>query len=145
MPVDLVRGGGGPALQGHDLVEMLPHGGIFTVDPHFVSGGGPILPLAGCAYIAPGDVIGSSQVLLIGIRLSDVSFWDEGEDWFVKNVGGAPMTDSTPCMDGTGDPKAPPSALLSGLDPGQRTASLALWQRIRNHLRDINFDLQSLG
>lgn len=94
---------------------------------YFVSGGEQKLPLAGCVEIVPRNVFGSAQAPLIGIPLSDVLLKDASEDPFTGNVGGPPMVDTTPRMNGGGtphansskdtgktdDPKVPPSALLS--------------------------------
>lgn len=40
---------------------------------HFVSGDEQLVPLVGCAEIAPGDAIGFAQAPLVVIPMSDVS------------------------------------------------------------------------
>lgn len=138
MPVTLVCSGGGSAFEWHSLVETSPQVGILSVGESFVSGGEEKTPLAGCAKIAPGDMIGFGQAPLAWILLSDGSLGDESDDSFVSNIGGGLMNDIIPRGIGSGDsrancsrdtrkvddPKILPFALLTPLDPAQSTPFL---------------------
>lgn len=154
-----VHGGSGPALEGHYRVEILPCLGTFTVREPFCIRRRAEDTLACCAEIAPGDVTGIAQVSLVGVPVSDVLLLDESDYVFVSNVIGEPMSDVSPHWDEsdylisssswdtvkTDGVLAPPSDLLSRLDPDQENIFLALWKSIFNHLRDIRSLLDYLG
>ena len=135
--VDLVRKCGTPALEGHYLVELSPSAGVFTVHEHFVSSGKQSIPLAGCATISPGDVIGTANAPLLEVPLDDVErdFPLHQEEFVYPTVER---------KDGS-DVKTPPSTLLERFDSQQRDAFLEMWERIPSHLHDICFDLQGPG
>lgn len=137
VPANVLRRGRDSAFKGRCLVEMSPHADEITVCKQFVSGGEQNTSLAGYAKIAPGDVIGFAQAMLVEILMCDASPWNTSDDSFASNAiegmsGVTPHENESgdlPASSGrdtgeTDEVKASPSALLSRLDPDQQIALL---------------------
>lgn len=128
-----------PWKEGYYLVEVSIRVGTFTMCEYLVSGGEGKTQLAGCAEIAPAEVIGIAQAPLVRIPMSNDSLWDQNDYFFVGNVVGVPKSKVLPHRDESEDLFAsgrdtakaddlagPRSALLSRLNPDQWNAFLDL-------------------
>eukprot|EP00752_Nemacystus_decipiens_P002032 g1947.t1 len=150
LEVNLVRADGAPALRGQYLVEMDPN--MMPTEEVFVSNGRQSIPVAGCAEIEPGTILGYASAPLLRVPLDSVED-DPGsaphhssvpgpvihgddvahepgappatcEDPFVHAVSGAAASPSRPSP-----PKPPPTK-------GPTTPPAALLTRLTDQQRD---------
>eukprot|EP00752_Nemacystus_decipiens_P012512 g11082.t1 len=150
LEVNLVRADGAPALRGQYLVEMDPN--MTPTEEVFVSNGRQSIPVAGCAEIEPGTILGYASAPLLRVPLDSVEedpvsaphhssvpgpvipgddvAHEPGappatcEDPFVHAVSGAAASPSRPSP-----PKPPPTK-------GPTTPPAALLTRLTDQQRD---------
>ncbi|CAB1114482.1 unnamed protein product [Ectocarpus sp. CCAP 1310/34] len=153
--VDLVRSSGMPALIGEYLVSFKPEVGALSSPDAFVSNGLQGIPLAGCAELEPGDVIGVSAAPLLRVSVENLKATP------CSIPTGPPTSTSPPRVDAVGPksgthrspdpasapppPKPPPQELLDRFSEAQSSGFMRLWARLPAHMHDIAFDLHNPG
>ena len=97
--VNLVRANGTPALQGNYLVDTIPD--MSPTSQLFVSNGKQTIPLAGCAELEPGDVIGSASSPLLRVPLDALHQFTHETDQRLQDVPGptSSATSTDTCED----------------------------------------------
>ena len=156
MEVNLVRSSGLPALIGEYLVSFRPEVGTLSSPDAFYFHGLQKIPLAGCAELEPGDVIGVSAAPLLRVPVETLMATSSSSP-----APGSPAPTSPPrvnIVDPASEaqrpsdpasapppPKPPPQELMDRFSEAQRSSFSRLWARLPAHMHDIAFDLHNPG
>ncbi|CAB1099587.1 unnamed protein product [Ectocarpus sp. CCAP 1310/34] len=144
-----------PALIGEYLVSFKPEVGALSSPDAFVSNGLQRIPLAGCAELEPGDVIGVSAAPLLRVPVETLKAAPSSIPTGPTTSTSPPRVNAVGPKSGTHrspdpasappPPKPPPQELLDRFSEAQRSSFMRLWARLPAHMHDIAFDLHSPG
>ena len=165
--VNLVRSSGLPALIGEYLVSFRPEVGALSSPDAFVSNGLQRIPLAGCAELEPGAILGTAAAPLLRVPVetltkSFTSSTSSTSSTSPSSNSSAPSPSTTASRVNTVDPnpearqpsnpppappppKPPPQELMDRLSEAQRSSFSRLWDRLPSHMHAIAFDLHDPG
>ncbi|CAB1111208.1 unnamed protein product [Ectocarpus sp. CCAP 1310/34] len=144
-----------PALIGEYLVSFKPEVGALSSPDAFVSNGLQRIPLAGCAELEPGDVIGVSAAPLLRVPVETLKAAPSSIPTGPTTSTSPPRVNAVGPKSGTHrspdpasappPPKPPPQELLDRFSEAQRSSFMRLWARLPAHMHDIAFDLHNPG
>ncbi|CAB1116486.1 unnamed protein product [Ectocarpus sp. CCAP 1310/34] len=144
-----------PALIGEYLVSFKPEVGALSSPDAFVSNGLQRIPLAGCAELEPGDVIGVSAAPLLRVPVETLKAAPSSIPTGPTTSTSPPRVNAVGPKSGTHrspdpasappPPKPPPQEVLDRFSEAQRSSFMRLWARLPAHMHDIAFDLHNPG
>lgn len=103
---------------GNYMMDMLPQSHMFSVPGHFGTAERESIPLASCAELEPGDLLGITSVPLRRVPVAELERQGEPN----------PDCDVTPTIKAID--VEPPPKLLERFDSDQRTSFFRVWDTL---------------